>query len=28
VKFAYPTYSAIIGLAARKLLDEPESVGD
>jgi glutathione reductase (NADPH) len=25
VKFAYPTYSAIIGLAARKLLDEPEA---
>jgi pyruvate/2-oxoglutarate dehydrogenase complex dihydrolipoamide dehydrogenase (E3) component len=24
VKFAYPTYSAIIGLAARKLLDERE----
>jgi pyruvate/2-oxoglutarate dehydrogenase complex dihydrolipoamide dehydrogenase (E3) component len=24
VKFAYPTYSAIIGLAARKLLDEAE----
>jgi glutathione reductase (NADPH) len=24
VKFAYPTYSAIIGLAARKLLDEHE----
>lgn len=23
VKFAYPTYSAIIGLAARKLLEEP-----
>jgi pyruvate/2-oxoglutarate dehydrogenase complex dihydrolipoamide dehydrogenase (E3) component len=25
VKFAYPTYSAIIGLAARKLLDEPDA---
>ena len=25
VKFAYPTYSAIIGLAARKLLDEAET---
>ncbi len=25
VKFAYPTYSAIIGLAARKLLEEPEA---
>ena len=27
VKFAYPTYSAIIGLAARKLLDEAETPG-
>jgi len=28
VRFAYPTYSAIIGIAARRLLQEDERAGE